>query len=193
MDAGLEVFGTTGYAGSTVRGVCAVAGLNQRYFYESFDERADLLLAVYERIMTETATRMVEAVRAADGFEARTRAGLSTWFRAVTEDRRKARVLTIEIVGVSEQIERRRRELRHTFASFIAEQAAELTGLSESPTGFDVAYGTRVLVAGVIDAVVDWIRQDVDLTVDELIDNSVRLFLFTGAAAYPGILPAREP
>lgn len=47
IDAGIQVFGQYGYRAATVRGLCAQAGLTDRYFYESFDSVLALLEAVY--------------------------------------------------------------------------------------------------------------------------------------------------
>lgn len=44
IEAGLEVFGTVGYAESTVEALCAQAGIrNKRYFYEPFPDREALI------------------------------------------------------------------------------------------------------------------------------------------------------
>ena len=40
--AGIELFGTVGYRAATVGAVCETAGLNKRYFYESFATLEDL-------------------------------------------------------------------------------------------------------------------------------------------------------
>ena len=61
MKAGLELFGTIGYARTSVRAVSAAASLNSRYFYESFGSREDLLYSVYQRIVTDIFTRAAEA------------------------------------------------------------------------------------------------------------------------------------
>src|SRR6516162_11210681 len=61
MEAGLELFGTLGYARTSVRAVSAAASLNSRYFYESYRSREDLLYAVYQRIVTDIFTRAAEA------------------------------------------------------------------------------------------------------------------------------------
>ena len=47
VEAGVELFGTQGFRGATVRGICAAAGLTDRYFYESFASLESLLAAVY--------------------------------------------------------------------------------------------------------------------------------------------------
>ena len=61
MEAGLELFGTLGYARTSVRAISAAASLNSRYFYESYRSREDLLYAVYQRIVTDIFTRAAEA------------------------------------------------------------------------------------------------------------------------------------
>lgn len=43
LEAGLELFGTQGYADTSIRAVSTAASMNSRYFYESFSSREDLL------------------------------------------------------------------------------------------------------------------------------------------------------
>src|SRR5580658_5813784 len=65
LAAGLELFGTDGYAGSSIRAISAAAGLNSRYFYESFSSREDLLYHVYQAAVREVATAIVDATAGA--------------------------------------------------------------------------------------------------------------------------------
>lgn len=51
LEAGLEIFGTVGLRGATVRSLCKAAGLTERYFYQSFADSDALFCAVYERQM----------------------------------------------------------------------------------------------------------------------------------------------
>ena len=76
LEAGLELFGTQGYAESSVRAVSAAAGLNSRYFYESFASREELLYQVYERIVAEIAIAVIEATATRATVEGQARAGL---------------------------------------------------------------------------------------------------------------------
>src|SRR5256885_16518468 len=55
LAAGLDALGTDGYAGATVRGVCARARLTPRYFYESFDDLDALLVAVFAEVAAPAA------------------------------------------------------------------------------------------------------------------------------------------
>ena len=51
LAAGLDIVGTEGAGRLTVGGLCARAGLNERYFYESFRTTEDVLLAVYDEVI----------------------------------------------------------------------------------------------------------------------------------------------
>jgi AcrR family transcriptional regulator len=175
LQAGLEVFGTTGYAASSVREICEVAELNRRYFYESFNTREDLLRAVYEQIVAESRDAIIAAINSADGVEDAIRAGLTAWWGTVTSDLRKARIITLEIVGVSEAIETRRREVRHSFADFIAALAVELASTEQRRLRIDPIIVARALVAAIVDLVVDLTRGDTDNSTATMIDTCFQL------------------
>src|SRR5271167_5171779 len=113
IEAGLELFGTQGYASTSIRAVSAAASLNSRYFYESFSSREDLLYSVYERIVQEIIAAAIEATSTTDTIEEQARAGLRAGWTILTDDRRKARVLAVEVVGVSDRLEQLRRKTRH--------------------------------------------------------------------------------
>ena len=71
LQAGLELFGTQGYASTSIRAVSAEASMNSRYFYESFSSREDLLYYVYERIVQDIVSADNRSVR---GMPTRSRA-----------------------------------------------------------------------------------------------------------------------
>src|SRR3954449_7388105 len=50
LDAGLELFGTRGFATTGVKDICREARLTDRYFYESFANSEALFLAVFDRL-----------------------------------------------------------------------------------------------------------------------------------------------
>jgi AcrR family transcriptional regulator len=53
IDAATEIWVESGWAAVTMRGVCARTSLNDRYFYEHFSDRDDLLSTVWDRIKDE--------------------------------------------------------------------------------------------------------------------------------------------
>lgn len=64
IDALFEIVGGEGYAAATVRAICKRAGLSERYFYESFESREAILNALYDSIVHEGRTRVLEAISA---------------------------------------------------------------------------------------------------------------------------------
>lgn len=61
IEAGVELLGTGGTAGVTMRAACRDAGLSLRYFYESFSDTDELILAVYDRCNAELLATMAGA------------------------------------------------------------------------------------------------------------------------------------
>lgn len=183
LDAGLELFGTRGYAATSIRSVSAAAGLNSRYFYESFSSREDLLYCVYRRIVTDLAVRAAEAVASADTIEGKARAGLRAGWVAMTEDRRKARIVAREVVGVSDRLERLRRETRRSLADLTV-QGAMSVAPDDLRLRLDPVLVARALMGGVVEVLADWINGDVDASVDEVVEHFTTLFT---AAAYASV------
>jgi len=194
LEAGLEVFGTQGYAASSVRSISAAAGLNSRYFYESFAGKEDLLIAVYEAIMFEIGLAVSEATAKESTIEAQARAGLRAGWMIMTADRRKARVVAIEVVGVSDRLERLRRERRHAFAELVVENAlAAARGDVSVRLRLNPVLVSRALMGGVVEILVDWINGDIDVSADEIADNFARLFTAAGYASVNRTLPGSVP
>ena len=180
MEAGLELFGTLGYASTSVRAISAAAALNSRYFYESFSSREDLLYAVYQRIVTDIFTRAAAATALETTLEEQARAGLRAAWTAVTEDRRKARIEALEVVGVSDRLERLRQEARQGLAQLTADNAMSLAGRAIK-LRLDPVLTARFLMGGVVEVLLEWINGDLDASADEVVEHFTVLFT---AAAY---------
>lgn len=192
MEAGLELFGTLGYARTSVRAVSAAASLNSRYFYESYRSREDLLYAVYQRIVTDLFTRAAEATARETNLEEQARAGLRAAWTAVTEDRRKARIVAIETVGVSERLERLRQETRQALAQLTADNAMSLAGQGIK-LRLDPVLTARFLMGGVVEVLLEWINGDLDASADEVVEHFTVLFTAAAYATVAGAPPGRSP
>jgi AcrR family transcriptional regulator len=185
MEAGLEIFGTQGYARSSVRAVCAAASLNPRYFYESFTSREDLLFHIYLRIVGDIANDATKAVAEADTIEGQARAGLRAGWVLLTSDPRKARIVAMEVVGVSDRLEQLRRDTRHALADMTVTNALSIA--SEGVRlRLDPVLTARALIGGVVELLSDWIHGDVDAPPDVVVDHLTRIF---EAAAYAAVDP----
>ena len=123
LDAALELFGTSGYAASSLTALCAAANVSPRHFYELYDGREQLLAELFDEIADEMARAVREAQACAPLTpEGRIRAGLRAALSHQTEDPRRARVLQIEAVGVTPWLEQHRRESIARFAAATEEQ-----------------------------------------------------------------------
>jgi AcrR family transcriptional regulator len=159
--AGIEVFGTTGYLRAKVKDVCLEAGLSERYFYESFGSREHLLSEVYSHLVERLFAATQAAMDSAGGNVVEgAHAGLSAFVRFLLEDRRHARIVLIEVVGVSPSLEAMRFEVLGSFAGIVHQQvlldkgpvmAPDRTGgPAAEPQGRDFAALTAVALVGAV-------------------------------------------
>lgn len=119
--AGKHLFGTIGYRRTTVRGLCKEAGLTDRYFYESFATTEDLLVAVYAQLILTMQGAVVGALQALpEGAEPAVwiDRGLDAFFAAV-EDAEAARIVWLEVLGVSPQVDALYTQTQQQFADLV--------------------------------------------------------------------------
>ncbi|AKM32004.1 TetR family transcriptional regulator [Pandoraea faecigallinarum] len=123
IDAATEVFGTVGFRRATVRAVCGRAKLNDRYFYAAFDNMEHLLRATYahhaQRLLGQLQAAIVSS---APSLDARLDAGLHAFF-AFLRNPHAARVLLLEVIGVSAQTDQTYQRYIFEFAKLILAMA----------------------------------------------------------------------
>ncbi len=172
IDTAIEVFGSEGYAGSTIEQLCARAGVTARHFYDHFAGREELLRAVYDQVIAEHMEHTLGALRApTDSAEANVRAGLAAAIGAWVSDERKFRIAEIEVVGVSEAMEQRRLEVLEGYARLIAANAEALMERGLIPRR-DPDLTATALLGATNHLLVDWLhrprRPSIELVIDEL-------------------------
>jgi AcrR family transcriptional regulator len=176
IEAGLELLGTEGWSATTVRAVCAQAGLTERYFYESFDDRDALLLAVFDHAAERAATVVLDATRESPhDARLRSRAAIGAFVELVTDDPQLGRVLLLEALG-NEVLERRRREALRVFAQLIAAQAAEFYG-EGAREPVDAELTALALVGALAELLIVWLGGGLEVSVERLIDHCASLFV----------------
>ena len=184
VDAGFELFGTVGYHTVSIERICSQARLTTRNFYEHFRDREALLRAVYDRTIGESTATVLAALDAAgDEPWARTQQGVSAFVHAMLDDPRRARIVCLQVVGVSDELERHRRNVLHTFADLLATEAERTADAGFIPRRRSYHVGSLALVGGVNELLVDWLHADDPLPLDRLVAEIVQLFL--AAAAGP--------
>ena len=168
LAAGLDVYGTDGWAGATIERLCSAAAVATRSFYEEFTSRETLLLAVYEDIMSGVVRNVLPKVQASDGsVEEKIRIGLAGYVGYLTEDPRRARVAHKEIrtAGV----------LESDRAAMVARFGEIITSQAQLPSGAQARLLGLALTGAVSECLVDWVahpepRPDTAPIVDTLVD-----------------------
>ncbi|APE33230.1 TetR family transcriptional regulator [Nocardia mangyaensis] len=185
LDAALELFGTQGYVAGSVKQLCGLAGLTERYFYESFRDRESCLAALYDDLTDRTRERTLTALRAAGPhLDAVIGAGLAAFIGYLSEDPRRARVVLVEVVGVSAAMEQRRHAVLRDYAELVAGlwSSARARPLSERERLTCIA-----LVGGVNHLLVDWLLDNRTHDPAQLVE--VCTGLFTAVRATDTTLP----
>lgn len=157
LESGLDTFSDLGWASSTVQDICRAAGLSPRYFYELFDSREDLFLAVTQRIADEVEATVLAAASKADDPLTTAVAVLSAIEDYFTDDPRTIRVALMESLA-TEQFRQQRRELLLAFSSL---GARLMRPLREEPAVGRSArrrlqMSALVLTGGVVEALIAW-------------------------------------
>jgi AcrR family transcriptional regulator len=171
ISAGLDLFGTEGWAGATIERLCASAGVATRSFYEEFSSREALLRAVYEDVMSGVVATILPKVAACHGTtEERIQVGISGYVGYLTEDPRRARVAHREVraAGVLETD-------RHAMVLRFAEIIATETRLERSGNGRVLGLA---LAGAVTEVLVDWVAQpEPRPATGPIIDTLVQLYV----------------
>ncbi|MBF6437227.1 TetR/AcrR family transcriptional regulator [Nocardia cyriacigeorgica] len=169
LEAGLTVFAEKTYAASSISDVCAVAGLSRRQFYEQYTGREELLVDVYDHVQQRARTAFREGLTGAGVAEPRAliEAGLRAYVHAITDDPRCVQVAFVEIVGVSDAVERHRAQVRDEWGEVIAETASAVPEVSTPPGGWQLAMAG--FIGAVNGAVHRWSQQRPRPPVDELL------------------------
>ena len=174
IEAAFELLANEGMSGTTVRAVCAHARLNPRYFYESFTDLDELLVAVYDNVFRQLKRRSADAVNAAEDDAGAMRASVAATVHFIAEDPRRGRILYSEALG-NEALNLRRVRTGATLVELVLQDNSRRdVGAQDEHIG---RLGASVLVGGFSELLVAWIGGRLDLTAEELIDDATEVFL----------------
>ncbi|NMN98150.1 TetR/AcrR family transcriptional regulator [Antrihabitans stalactiti] len=182
LEAGKRIWGESGIAEVTVRGVCSASGLTPRYFYEQFPNRDDLLVAIADQLRTELTATMVTASLADPGdLGAKLRTAFTAFLDAVAADPHSHRILTTEsnIAGLREGRDR----MLDTIVELVLHYGPGLLGFEPADPA-DLRRGALFVVGGVNQLIEAWLRDPKESTT-ELADICVALTLATVTARRP--------
>ncbi|MFJ4971768.1 TetR/AcrR family transcriptional regulator [Streptomyces sp. NPDC088755] len=171
LDTAERLAGAEGCAAVTVRSVCREARLTDRYFYESFTGRDDLLLAAFERVADE-ARRALEGAVARSGPQSgpRARAAVTAFVSLVLDAPHKGRLLLLEPFA-DPALGARSHRLMPVFTDLVGGQ------LSRTGDDIDRRMTAHALVGGLANLFAGWLHGTLDVPRERLEAHCVELVL----------------
>lgn len=174
LRAAIQVYGEQGYRNATVKAVCEAAGLTERYFYESFSNSEELLIASFRAVMDFLFGELEQAGAEATGGSAeRVRAMLTAYYTALQQHPQSARVFLVEISGVSPAVDQALEESLRGFGDLIARTL--------DPHGRSGTADEPLLRAGVVGGIIhiasSWIASGYAQPIQDVVDAAMRLCL----------------
>lgn len=188
IEAGVVIFGDHGFRGATVKAICRQAGLTERYFYESFTNSEALFATVYKTLVGAIETEMRDAVEQAPAeAEAMSEAALRVYFTHMARPR-VARIVLIEIFGISAGIDRTYRATTLKFAQLTEDLTARLFDQSVvSAQGTTPRLLSMGLVGSTIHIAMYWNLNGYRETIDAVVNSALALYR---AMAFSMVEPA---
>ena len=180
IEAGLEAFGTRGYAKTNIKLICKTAGLTERYFYESFNHKEDLLCAVYREIVGEEQRDSMTILQDGEGppLETASRA-LKIFYQRFQQDPRRAHLQLFEILGVSPNIDREYQNAMRLLADFV-----RLFLRKVFPNIHEEALNRSLIPTGLAGSIImiahEWVLDGFKTPLDDIISQSTDLFAAVG-------------
>ncbi|SRR5690606_1718886 len=117
--AGLKLFTEAGYQKTSVLEIVENARVSKTTFYQHFKSKEDIMVALFEQLGNEMAEEVKRAISQEERVTYKAFAGISRYIRICFENREVAKILLVESVGVSRNVELVRKKSHQVFATLI--------------------------------------------------------------------------
>ena len=178
LASGLELFGTRGYAATSIERLCATASVSTRNFYEEFTGREELLTALHSNINERAVEALAAAYAGASGapLETRVERAVRAFVTVTASDPCWARIAFVEVIGVSASLEQHRFRWRGRWEDALTTMAREAVEHGEA-LDRDYRLATIAIIGAVNNLVHHWSARDQDIPLDDIIAELTRLIL----------------
>lgn len=170
VDAALEIWQEQGWAAVTMRGVCARAGLADRYFYENFTDRDALLGTLWDQMRDETLTMLLGVITtvADHGALEQLRAALDAVVHHIADEPARTQIIFGDHAG-SAVLEQRRRETLQLATDLMIGVARPFLrpGFDERALRINVLLG----IGGFVELMLAWRSGLVESSAEEIIEH----------------------
>ena len=175
LDAALGLFGTAGYAATSVEQLCQAAYVSTRSFYELFANKEACYLALHRQIEATITGRLVAAAESIqpDASPADVvHRMVAAFVHAMVDDIRVLRVTSIEGMCISPAVDQRRREARHQGAALVEATWIRLGIRPRQASSRRLALG---VIGAFFEIIIDWYLDPAPSSVDTLIRDMATL------------------
>jgi AcrR family transcriptional regulator len=160
--AGRDLFASQGYDRTTIGQVCAAARVSMRAFYEEYDSKQALLIAVHEKVTVAGMDAVAAVMRRPDFDDLGTaeRIGLlfGAYAAAVTEDVAGAKVAFVEVLAAGREVEEHRLMWRSLWTAFFSAEIARAVARGEADDR-DHSLAIVALIGAVNELLAHWSRR----------------------------------
>jgi AcrR family transcriptional regulator len=155
--AGRQIWGESGVAEVTVRGVCSAAGLIPRYFYEQFPNREALLFAVSDDVRDQLLDALVVAGIGDPGtLGEKLRSALTAFLDIIAADPHVHRIATGDVTGVP-GLAQHRTQILDMITDLVIRYAPDVLDV-ETPDPGELRRGALFMVGGVNQIIEAWVE-----------------------------------
>ncbi|KIF66611.1 hypothetical protein HY68_32150 [Streptomyces sp. AcH 505] len=177
-----ELFTTRGYAGTSIERLCSTTRVSIRAFYEEFESREALLIALHDSVaqagLTAALGVLADPAVESAGTHDRIAALARAYVAAVTADPAATRIAFVEVIGVGRAVEEHRLLWRSLWTDFLTGEAERAVARGEA-VARDYTLAMVALIGAINELVAHWARHHTSLSREALADELIHHALAT--------------
>lgn len=171
--AAYTLYSDPGFPETTIERLCAAARISNRAFYECFSGRNELMQAVHDRCVHETLRSVAKSIeQAPDTLATRIEAGIAGYINFVTEDRRRARIMHLEVRKAGDCLVGSRQLAVTAFTKMIETNVTDLP----EPVQAHRHLVTLGMIGAIQELLIEWVLADDPPSTDSMISAAVHIF-----------------
>lgn len=179
MDAAIRTYGEKGFRNTSVKAVCAAAGLTERYFYEEFENGEDLLQQCFRLVTSQLIAKMRDTAEGACGGEReRVRAALLTYLEHLRGNPPAARLFLLEMASISPETDALVSKSLDEFGCLLLEVMGLCSTYDDLPPLL-----LKGVVGGGLHVARAWVSNGYAESIDAVADTVLRIYLLIRSAS----------
>jgi AcrR family transcriptional regulator len=150
--AALDLFTSKGYKKTTILNVVELARVSKTTFYHHFNSKEELLVCLFKQLAAEIIAEIEDAVKQEEKITYKAYAGIRRYVEICVMQSRAAKLLLVESVGISQTVEKVRREAHQIFADQIFQTVQNV--ITESLSRDEIRIISQAMVGAINEVVV---------------------------------------